>query len=100
MKLLIYQESLCVCYTKMVEICYISRWGLPRLYSSGSYEEENIAKNIISSLANLGLDCKNMVGHSYDGASVMEGSFKGVQTLIKKRLPRISMPITAHTIWA
>lgn len=59
--------------------------------SSFAQLKSSIAQPIVDTtiffLSSLGLDCKNIVGQGYDGASVMKSSFNGVQALIKKPYP-------------
>lgn len=82
------QLSLCVRYTIKDESCYASKedfLGFVRLeHTTG----EHIAKTIMSFLHKLGVNSKNMVGQGYDGASVMKGSFKGVQAHIRQDCPQ------------
>lgn len=54
---------------------------------------------MISSLGNVGLDSKNMMGQSHDVASVMKEAFKGVKVLIKKTTRKLyNMPTAVHTL--
>lgn len=49
---------------------------------------EGLANTILSTLNELGVDMKNLIGQGYDGASAMKGSFKGVQAVVKKSFPQ------------
>lgn len=82
------QMSLCVRYTKQSETCYIVKEDFLGFFRLEQTTGEYISNSIITLLRQLGLDCKNMVGQGYDGASAMKGSFKGVQACIKKEYPQ------------
>lgn len=81
------QLSLCVRYTKKEETCYVTKEDFLGFTQLKGTNAQSIADSIISFLAALGLECKDMVGQGYDGASVMKGSFNGVQALIRKEYP-------------
>lgn len=81
------QLSLCVRYTKQEETCHVTKEDFLGFTQLKGTNAQSIADTIISFFSSLGLDCKNMVGQGYDGASVMKGSFNGVQALIKKQYP-------------
>ena len=48
---------------------------------------ENIAEVILSTLESWGLDVNLLRGQGYDGASNMSGKFKGVQAVVRSRVP-------------
>ena len=60
---------------------------------------ESIAKAILSILDKLGLDVYLLHGQGYDGASNMSGKFRGVQAIVKSRVPSaVYLHCRAHSL--
>ncbi|XP_060858111.1 52 kDa repressor of the inhibitor of the protein kinase-like isoform X2 [Metopolophium dirhodum] len=60
---------------------------------------ENLATVILNGLNACGIDCNNMVGQGYDGASNMSGHLKGVQTIIRETYPKaLYVHCVAHSL--
>lgn len=49
---------------------------------------ENIARVLLKSMKEWGLDCTKLRGQGYDGASVMMGQISGVQARVKEVFPK------------
>ncbi|VVC39500.1 Domain of unknown function DUF4371 [Cinara cedri] len=49
---------------------------------------KNITSTIVNGLNSSGIDCNNMYGQGYDGASNMAGRFKGTQKVVREKCPK------------
>lgn len=55
--------------------------------------------NIVLGLNSCGINCDNICGQGYDGASNMSGHIKGVQTIIRAQYPKaLYVHCVAHTL--
>ncbi|XP_023028632.2 52 kDa repressor of the inhibitor of the protein kinase [Leptinotarsa decemlineata] len=81
------QMSLCVRYTENMGNIYVVKEDFLCFVHVETTTGEYLANTIVATLQNLGIDCNNMIGQGYDGAAAMKGSFKGVQSVIKKTYP-------------
>ncbi|XP_050057528.1 52 kDa repressor of the inhibitor of the protein kinase-like isoform X2 [Aphis gossypii] len=60
---------------------------------------KDIANSIINGLNSCGIDCCNMVGQGYDGASNMAGHVKGTQKIVSENFPKaIYVHCAAHSL--
>ena len=60
---------------------------------------ESIAEVILSTLEKWGLDVNLLRGQGYDGASNMSGKFRGVQAIVKSRVPSaVYLHCRAHSL--
>lgn len=84
------QVSICVRYTKQSDRpnFFVCKEDFLCFVKADDTTGEGLANLIISTLNDLGVDMKNLIGQGYDGASAMKGSFKGVQAIVKKSFPQ------------
>ncbi|XP_044751693.1 52 kDa repressor of the inhibitor of the protein kinase-like [Coccinella septempunctata] len=58
-----------------------------------------LAKTVLETLSNLGLDLNKLRGQGYDGAATMSGKFRGVQAAIREKLPlALYTHCSSHTL--
>ncbi|KAL4127023.1 hypothetical protein QTP88_011221 [Uroleucon formosanum] len=60
---------------------------------------KDIASTIVNGLNSCGIDCSNMYGQGYDGASNMSGRFKGTQKIVRETCPKaLYVHCAAHSL--
>ncbi|XP_050064715.1 zinc finger MYM-type protein 1-like [Aphis gossypii] len=60
---------------------------------------KDLAFSIINGLNSCGVNCSNMHGQGYDGASNMAGRFKGTQTIVRETYPKaLYVHCAAHSL--
>jgi UTP-glucose-1-phosphate uridylyltransferase len=78
-------EQLAVCVRYVFQECIRERFlCLRRL---GGYDAESITNALEEVLGSHGIDGLKVVAQSYDGAAVMSGSVRGVQTRFREKHP-------------
>lgn len=82
------QVSLCVRYVTQGEnFSFSLREDFLEFFSIKTATGRNLGNNILNALSSLGVNCSNLCGQGYDGASSMSGCFNGVQAVIKETNP-------------
>ena len=93
------QLSICVRFVETLAKKVTIREEFLGFVSVTSTTGENIAKVILSSLSEWGLDIALLRGQGYDGASNMSGKFAGVQALVKQQAPlAVYLHCRAHSL--
>ncbi|KAL4119484.1 hypothetical protein QTP88_012291 [Uroleucon formosanum] len=60
---------------------------------------KDIPSTIVNGLNSCGIDCSNMYGQGYDGASNMSGRFKGTQKIVRETCPKaLYVHCAAHSL--
>lgn len=81
------QMSLCVRFVDGVDGNYSLREEFLSFVEIMDATGKNIAEMILKSLTALNINCDYLVGQGYDGAAAMRGSFKGVQSVVRRIHP-------------
>lgn len=82
------QVSLCVRYVTQGENYSFSlREDFLEFFPIKTATGRNLGNNILNALSSLGVNCSNLCGQGYDGASSMSGCFNGAQAVIKETNP-------------
>ncbi|GBN52750.1 hypothetical protein AVEN_212092-1 [Araneus ventricosus] len=79
--------SLCVRYVTQGDRSFSLREVILEFFSIKTATGRNLGNHILKALSSLGVNCSNLCGQGYDGASSMSGCFNGVQAVIKETNP-------------
>ncbi|GBN99590.1 Zinc finger MYM-type protein 1 [Araneus ventricosus] len=81
------QVSSCVRYVTQGDRSFSLQEDFLEFFSIKTATGRNLGNHILDALSSLGVNCSNLCGQGYDGASSMSGCFNGVQAVINETNP-------------
>ncbi|KAL4152997.1 hypothetical protein QTP88_000830 [Uroleucon formosanum] len=93
------QFTICICHLSGTGSNIEINEDFLKFYEISSLTGNDLASAILNWLNSCGVDCDFLFGQGYDGAENMAGRFKGAQTTIRSKHPKVLyVHCTAHSL--